>query len=198
MGVSTRKVGTRDYRAAVRIPRSPPARSQEPPSCWTPNSKAVPRNRPVWAAISCAWMPCLREGPSPGQHSGCGRLCDRESLLGQAGGDWGQLPQRGSTALKSFCSSPWSGGCAAIVSDDHQDYELPETVFPSVPWQRLSQNAQRSLPADPSHGSSRSRNHRETEHSEDILKGARLMILDEDFLEHDLLQSRAMLGDPYP
>ena len=55
-------------------------------------------DHPPFGQLSSCVPGCpLREGPSPGQHSGCGRLeSDRSPLLGQAGGDWGQLPtQRG-------------------------------------------------------------------------------------------------------
>ena len=76
------------------------------------------RKPPFGQLSSCVPGCPLREGPSPGQHSGCGRLeSDRSQLLGQAGGDWGQLPtQRGGGPLarvSAAASKAWSGGCAA-------------------------------------------------------------------------------------
>ena len=57
------------------------------------------------------------------------------------------LSERRSTGRVSAAVSRGLEGVQLIVPMTTQDYELPETVFPSVPWQRcqfhLSQNAQR-------------------------------------------------------
>ena len=99
----------------------------------------------------------LREGPSPGQHSGCGRLeSDRSQLLGQAGGDWGQLTQRGRRSRREFRSSfksvDWRV-CRLIVSDDHSTrLRAAEALSFLVPWQRCQFHLSRMLsdmPADP-------------------------------------------------
>ena len=87
--------GHRDYRAAVRHRdlRQPGLKNLQAAGRRT---RAV--SQPPFGQLSSCVPGCaLREGPSPGQHSGCGRLeSDRSQLLGQAGGDWGQLPtQRG-------------------------------------------------------------------------------------------------------
>ena len=73
--------------------------------------------------------------------------------LGQAGGDWGQLPtqRRRRSTGESFCKQLQKRGLEGvqlIVSDDHSGLRAARrAVFPSVPWQRcqfhLSQNAQR-------------------------------------------------------
>ena len=98
MGVSTRKV-TEITRAAVRHRnlRQPGLKNLQAAGRRT---RAV--SQPPFGQLSSCVPGCpLREGPSPGQHSGCGRLeSDRSQLLGQAGGDWGQLPtQRGGGPL---------------------------------------------------------------------------------------------------
>ena len=54
-GLSTRKV----TEITEQLLRSPPARSQESPSCWTTNSSSFATA--LWAAIQlCTWMPTTR------------------------------------------------------------------------------------------------------------------------------------------
>ena len=115
MGVSTRKVTEiTEQLCGTEISASQVSRNLQAAGRRT---RAV--SQPPFGQLSSCVPGCpLREGPSPGQHSGCGRLeSDRSQLLGQAGGDWGQLPtQRGGGPLarvSAAASKAWSGGCAA-------------------------------------------------------------------------------------
>ena len=115
MGVSTRKVTEiTEQLCGTEISASQVSRISK---LLDRRTRAV--SQPPFGQLSSCVPGCpLREGPSPGQHSGCGRLeSDRSQLLGQAGGDWGQLPtQRGGGPLarvSAAASKAWSGGCAA-------------------------------------------------------------------------------------
>ena len=90
------------------------------------------RNRPLGSYPVVYLDAHYEKVRSPGQHSGCGRLeSDRSQLLGQAGGDWGQLPtQRGDTGEGSSFKS-WSGRSAADCQMTTQ--VARRAVFPSVP-----------------------------------------------------------------
>ena len=95
MGVSRRKVT--EITEQLAAPRSPPARSRI--SKLLDDELEQFRNRPLGSWPSCvpgAHYKVRRQGSIQ-----CGRLeSDRSQLLGQAGGDWGQLPtQRGGGPL---------------------------------------------------------------------------------------------------
>ena len=94
MGVSTRKVTEiTEQLCGTEISRQPGLKNLQAAGRRT---RAV--SQPPFGQLSSCVPGCaLREGPSPGQHSGCGRLeSDRSQLLGQARGDRYQLPtQRG-------------------------------------------------------------------------------------------------------
>ena len=65
--------------SSCAAPRSPPARSQESPSCWTTNSSSFATA--LWAAI-ITWMPTTRRFARAAFDS---LESDRSQLLGQAG-----------------------------------------------------------------------------------------------------------------
>ena len=111
------------------------------------------RNRPFGQLSSCVPGCPLREGPSPGQHSGCGRLGKRPESTAGASGEVIGVSCRLSEAevhWREFLRQLQKRGLEGvqlIVSDDHSGLRAARrAVFPSVPWQRcqfhLSQNAQ--------------------------------------------------------
>ncbi len=149
MGVSTRKVTEiTEQLCGTEISASQVSRISK---LLDDEHRAVSQP-PFGQLSSCVRCP-LREGPSPGQHSGCGR---RKATGVNC---WGKREVIGVSCRLSEAEVHWREflqqlqkrgleGVQLIVSDDHSGLRAARrAVFPSVPWQRcqfhLSQNAQR-------------------------------------------------------